>query len=130
MTASVAENVLSTGFQCPLPKGHTTLASSWEGRNVKERNKLKRPKYEYLRAGLDVYLHPFFHATAEPCPQSHTASTAQAHRVQFISVKPTALYQGATEEDLVTQHIFHLSKVCIEHGLILCVSHNHNTRAI
>lgn len=28
MTVSVAENVLSTGIQCPMPKGHTTLASS------------------------------------------------------------------------------------------------------
>lgn len=83
----------------------------------RETNKRKRPKHEYLGAGLDSYLNPFFHATAEPCPQSHTGSTARAQQAQFVSIKPTTLYQGATE-DLLTQHIFHLHRDCIEHGLI------------
>lgn len=51
----------------------------------------KRPKHEYLRAGLDSYLHPFFHATAEPCPQSHTICIAAQPVPTERSLYPSSL---------------------------------------
>lgn len=69
------------------------------------------------------------HSRAVPTePQHLSCSTARAHGAPLVSAEPTISYQGVSE-DLVTQRIFPLRTVCIEHSLILCISHNHNTSA-
>lgn len=60
----------------------------------RETNKLKttkKPKREYLRAGLDTYLHSFLHATVQPCTQSQAICTAAQPMPMERSLYPLSL---------------------------------------
>lgn len=74
VTNSVADKVLSTGIGAQCQKDTAFLPAPGKiEMSKRETNKLKttkKPKHEYLRAGLDTYLHSFLHATVQP---SHRA---------------------------------------------------------
>lgn len=85
--------LLAFGAQCQkdtalLPAPGKIQMSRRETNKWKTR---KKPKNEYLRAGLDTYLHSCFHATVQPCTQSQTICTAAQPVPVECSLYPLSL---------------------------------------